>query len=1616
VTVQVFAVVGGELVAANSVPEGTTATYVAHLVDPQGNIIPGATGNVDITFTNGTAGSEDYSSTTVNVALGTNFTADATDDYIADNGETFTVGAGNYSDAAAYESVAYGAPVTTTIIDDSNPETPETPDEPTQDTVTVQVFAVVGGELVAANSVPEGTTATYVAHLVDPQGNIIPGATGTVDITFTDVSATGGVDYVSTPLTVNLGQEFTSDIIEDDIGDRGETFTVGAGNYSDAAAYESVAYGDPVTTTITDNYGVEITDLTPKADGGDVIVDEDDLPDGTDTTKESTTAEGAFKISAPDGVQSLTIDGHSVITNGVFTATSFTTDMGNTLNVTAYNPATGEVSYSYTLTDNEMHPVDSDVLFEDLDVVLTDIDGETANGTLTVQIVDDVPQITSIESLTVENVAASTTGDINGLNYGADGPASVGALKFTSWPDIAGVTETLSTDGKTLTATIDGTGQTFYTVTLNNNGTYTFNLVTPQPTQSIAIGSQFGAGGPQETLTVTAGSNSVTFDGLLFDANTFAPINLPASGGDDLNPNNIGFGVSNGNLEDNEGFRATMSQGADGISFQVIGQTGGVATATIYWTAYGADGTTVVDSGAMTLNVGTAGNAGLLAKIESDAEFQSIVVRFDLPDSNDGVRIENFSIIDKLTPPDLHLGFTVTATDGDSDTASASFTVDVQNTDHNVSITGIDPAGLTVNEANLADGTSPNAAALTKTGSFTITAQDGVDDVTIGGHAVITNGVLTTNSFTTDLGNTFKITGYNSATGVVSYSYTLNDNETHPTGNGNNSLTESFNVVVTDVDGDSSGAVLNVNIIDDTPTQPSDIVKSVSEGTDTDTNLMIILDLSGSMDDNPGVAGYATRLAVAKDAIKELINAYDDLGDVMVRIVTFNANGSEVGNVWMTAQQALTWINNLSNTAGDGFTDYDAALAAAQGAFGDSGKIAGAQNISYFLSDGEPTDGNGSNGITSSEQTQWENYLKSNDIKSYALGMGTGVSASALEPIAYDGIAETEVPAIVVTNLAQLADTLTGTVVVPETGNLVAEGLVSGTFGADGSGALQIVAITHNGETYDASDLVGNVLTITTSAGGTLTVNFATGAYSYVAPEGVAGNQVEQFTYTIQDADGDSKTANFTITVTDSVPVAVADVATAAEGHWVAGSNVSETATVSTPAGWSASTSSTVFDSSLNFNNVSNNTSSSNDSNSFTLTSASVDASHPASVTFSLSHSDWNGADRWQAVLYKEVPGSDPIISQLTNQTGEGTFTLSGITEPGTYYVRFTVSDNSSGSGNGSRADVSISNISYNAYSYTAASTQTITVTAPGINWVAGTAANGNVLTNDNPGADGGLVLLMVNSVAVAGGVDITGTYGTLHIDQTGAYTYTPNSLDNAAGATEVFTYTMRDADGSQSTSTLTVNLTDFNYDGSNGSTGNDFRGGEDGADTLNGNNGNDVLYGGAGNDTLNGGSGNDHLVGGAGNDTLNGGDNNDILEGGAGNDTLNGNAGNDALIGGAGNDILTGGAGNDILTGGEGSDIFIWNSADIGTVATPAKDVVTDFNVNEDVLNVADLLSGGAGLTMTAVASDGHLQLQFSNGSGVVQTIDLNTVAVVDNNAAQTMLNNLLTNNHIVD
>ncbi|WP_300075180.1 M10 family metallopeptidase C-terminal domain-containing protein, partial [uncultured Ruegeria sp.] len=53
-------------------------------------------------------------------------------------------------------------------------------------------------------------------------------------------------------------------------------------------------------------------------------------------------------------------------------------------------------------------------------------------------------------------------------------------------------------------------------------------------------------------------------------------------------------------------------------------------------------------------------------------------------------------------------------------------------------------------------------------------------------------------------------------------------------------------------------------------------------------------------------------------------------------------------------------------------------------------------------------------------------------------------------------------------------------------------------------------------------------------------------------------------------------------------------------------------------------------------------------------------------------------------------------------------------------------------------------------------------------------------------------------------------------------------------------------------------------------------------------------------------------------------------------------------LDGGSGNDILTGGSGNDTLTGGSGSDTFVFKE-DSG------KDTITDFNVDEDFIDLSE-------------------------------------------------------------
>jgi hypothetical protein len=134
--------------------------------------------------------------------------------------------------------------------------------------------------------------------------------------------------------------------------------------------------GDLSHATLTIDIGNStptIGGLTPDAQGGDTIVNEAGLPasSGSEGTGEaqnpapgsdqSEINTGSFTITSPDGVGTLTINGTAIsasaLANSSTTPIDITTPDGNTLTITGYNAGSGQVSYTYTLLDNETHPV-----------------------------------------------------------------------------------------------------------------------------------------------------------------------------------------------------------------------------------------------------------------------------------------------------------------------------------------------------------------------------------------------------------------------------------------------------------------------------------------------------------------------------------------------------------------------------------------------------------------------------------------------------------------------------------------------------------------------------------------------------------------------------------------------------------------------------------------------------------------------------------------------------------------------------------------------------------------------------------------------------------------------------------------------------------------------------------------------------------------------------------------------------------------------------------------------------------------------------------------------------------------------------------------------------------
>lgn len=218
-----------------------------------------------------------------------------------------------------------------------------------------------------------------------------------------------------------------------------------------------------------DDHGVTVTPSAPGTDPDDpdipvqgedfpptmphdvLQVDESALDGGSGGG--SATADGSMSVSAPDGVATITIGGVVVWQNGALTGNPVQTDEGH-LDVTGFDGT--NLTYTYTLDKaTQEHGKEgggeNDAIAHEMEVVVTDSDGDSGSAVIRVEITDDVPTIESFGHDVTEGDSNAITGDaLTGAAAGADG------ADF-AWTNPA------------------QQGQ-YGTITLNPDGTYTYTL------------------------------------------------------------------------------------------------------------------------------------------------------------------------------------------------------------------------------------------------------------------------------------------------------------------------------------------------------------------------------------------------------------------------------------------------------------------------------------------------------------------------------------------------------------------------------------------------------------------------------------------------------------------------------------------------------------------------------------------------------------------------------------------------------------------------------------------------------------------------------------------------------------------------------------------------------------------------------------------------------------------------------------------------------------------------------------------------------------------------------------------------------------------------------------
>ncbi|WP_299181080.1 retention module-containing protein, partial [uncultured Neptuniibacter sp.] len=806
----------------------------------------------------------------------------------------------------------------------------------------------------------------------DADGETIQGQYGTLTI-YDD----GSYRYEFNPESVELTFGQT---VEDEFG------------YSVTDGYNTPQDSTLTITIFSGDSGVEILDLTPTLEGGDVIVDEDDLPQGSDGSQ-SNTQQGTFTISAPDGVDTVSVGGVTLIAAGALVADpSFSTALGNTFTVTNYDANSGVITYEYTLEDAETHAnADGEnSLFEELAVVLRDTDGDEANDILSVQIVDDLPGANDDGPVGVtEDAASFIDGDVL-LNDDANADQSA---VFVGWSadgqDNAAAIAALDSYGTlvqggdgTWSFTLDNSLATTQALTTSDNLSYdlwytmadadgdesaaklTITITGSDDSASVATGegeTVYEAGLPAGsandesdlvvggTFTVSAsdGIETVTIGGTDFtlaEVEAFDGSQTVNTGQGVLTLMSYAAGTITYNYAlsatiDNDSATPISPEAVDGDSYldvvtiEVDGIGGSYATDDLEITIID-DTPTAVDDGpvGVTEDATSFIDGDVLLNDDANADQSSVFVGWSADGQDNAAAIAaldsygtlvqggdgtwSFTLDNSLattqaltTSDNLSHDLWYTMADADGDESAAKLTITITGSDDSASVaTG---EGETVYEAGLPTGSANDDSDLVVGGTFTVSASDGIETVTIGGTDFTLAEVEAFDGSQTVNTGQGVLTLMNYAAGTITYNYALsatidNDSATpiSPETVDGDSYLDVVTIEVDGIGGSYATDDLEITIIDDTPTAVNDGPVGVTEDATSFIDGDVLLNDDANADQSSVFVGWAADGQDNTGSIAELAK-YGSL--------SLNANGTwdyTLDNS-LPATQALTAGDNL---------------------------------------------------------------------------------------------------------------------------------------------------------------------------------------------------------------------------------------------------------------------------------------------------------------------------------------------------------------------------------------------------------------------------------------------------------------------------------------------------------------------------------------------------------------------------------------------------------------------------------------------------------------------------------------------------------------------------------